>query len=79
MALNIFFPYSALVAFRFKDMWWLVSVLLFGQFPLYVALGAIVTAKRKRRFLIPLLVIIHAIAAVTALYLDHYGLKVHYI
>jgi hypothetical protein len=78
-ALNIFFPYSALVSFRLRNMWWLVSLLLIGQFPLYAVIGSIVTAKRLRRVLIPLLIVVHGTAAVIALYLDHYGLKVHYI
>ena len=75
-AANIFFPYSALVAFRLKNMWWLVSLMAFAQFPVYALAGSTVSA---RRLLIPLLVVAHVTAAVIVVYLDHYGLKVHYI
>jgi hypothetical protein len=69
-ALNIFFPYSALVAFRIRNAWWLVSVLAFGQFPLYVVLASIVPANSRRRVLISLLVFTHTTAAIIALWLE---------
>ena|SRR5260370_350922 len=78
-AMNIFFPYSALVAFRLKNMGWLVGVLLFVQFPFYASGVSIINGNRSRILFASLLVVVHATAAMIALYLDHYGLKVHYI
>lgn len=78
-AMNIFFPYSAIVAFRLKNMWWLVGMLLFVQFPFYAVGVSVTNGKGLRTLFALLLVVAHAGAAIIALYLDYYGLKVHYI
>ena len=75
---NIFFPYSALVAFKFKNMWWFVSGSMFAQFPLYTMIISVGPLKRQRRIVIPLLMVVHGTVAIVALYLNPYGLA-HYV